>query len=143
VKALVLAIISAAALGGCASVPMANADLDARAKTFVAPGAGHATLYVYRSETFGGAIKLSVLLDNVAIGDTGPHTFIMRDIAPGKHTLVSKSEKDVSLDFDAQDGQTYYVWQEVKMGVWAARSQLHVEDAKTAQEAIRDCKLVQ
>jgi len=143
VKALVLAIIGALALGGCASVPMANADLDAKAKTFVAPGTGHATLYVYRNESFGGAIKMSLLLDNVAIGDTGPHTFVMRDMTPGKHALVSKSEKDDTLEIDAQDGQTYYVWQEVKMGVWAARSQLHAEDAKTAQEAIRDCKLVQ
>jgi Protein of unknown function (DUF2846) len=140
---LAIAIGATALLVGCASVPMAGADADAKAKTFVAPVTGHANVYIYRNESLGGAIKMPLLLDNLSIGDTGPHTYALRDVAPGKHTIVSKTEKDVSLDINAQSGQTYYVWQEVKMGVWAARSSLHLVDEKTGQEAVKECKLIQ
>jgi hypothetical protein len=128
---------------GCASVPMATADADAKAKTFVAPGAGQANVYIYRNEAMGGAIKMPLLLDSMAIGDTGPHTYAFRQVSPGKHTIVSKTEKDVVLDLDAQAGRTYYVWQEVKMGVWAARSDLHLVDEQTGKDAVKECKLIQ
>ena len=105
--------------------------------------AAPAELYVYRNESFGGAIKMPLLLDNTAIGDTAPHTYVFKEVTPGKHTIVSKTENDVSLDINAQPGQTYYVWQEVKMGVWTARSALHQMDEKTGQQAVKDCKLIQ
>jgi len=140
---LAMTIGAAALVGGCASVPMASADADSKAKTFVAPTDGNAELYVYRNESFGGAIKMPLLLDNTSIGDTAAHTYVMGEVTPGKHTLVSKTENDVSLAFDAQPGQKYYVWQEVKMGVWSARSALHQVDEKTGQEAVEECKLIQ
>ena len=34
------------------------------------------------------------------------------------------------LDFTAVKGKIYYVWQEVKMGLFAARSMLHMVDEK-------------
>jgi hypothetical protein len=89
------------------------------------------------------AISGPLLLDNTAIGDTAPHTYVFKEVTPGKHTIVSKTENDVSLDINAQPGQTYYVWQEVKVGVWTARSALHQVDEKTGQQAVKDCKLIQ
>jgi len=140
---LVTLMGTASLVGGCASVPMASAEADAKAKTFVATTDGNAELYVYRNESLGSALKMPLLLDNTSIGDTGPHTFVLKEITPGKHTIVSKTESDVSLDINAQPGQTYYVWQEVKMGVWTARSALHQVDEKTGQQAVKECKLVQ
>jgi hypothetical protein len=135
--------LAIATLGGCASVPMASADADSKAKSFVAPSSGQANLYVYRNETFGAAIKMPLLLDNQSIGDTGPHTYAFRELAPGKHVLVSKTEKDVTLDLDMQAGSTYYVWQEVKMGAFAARSALHIVDEQTGEAGVKQCKLIQ
>jgi hypothetical protein len=122
---------------------MASADADTKAKSFVAPPSGQANLYVYRNETFGSAIKMPLLLDNQSIGDTGPHTYAFRQVAPGKHTLVSKTEKDVTLDLDIQAGTTYYVWQEVKMGAFSARSALHLVDEPTGEAGVKECKLIQ
>lgn len=139
---LAICLIGVAALGGCASVPMAAADADAKAKTFVAAPGGQANIYVYRNETFGSAIKMPLLLDNQSIGDTGPHTFAFRQVTPGKHTLVSKTENDPTLDIDAQAGQTYYVWQEVKMGAFAARSALHLVDEQKGEAGVKECKLI-
>jgi hypothetical protein len=131
-------------LGGCAaSVPMASAEADTKAKTFVAPTDGNGGLYVYRDESFGGAVKLPLLLDNVSIGDTGPQTYAFREVTPGKHTVLSKAEKDESLEIEVQAGKDYYVWQEVKMGVWSARSALHLVDNKIGEDAVKKCKLIQ
>jgi hypothetical protein len=140
---IAIALGATAILAGCASVPMASADADAKAKTFIAPANGQATVYIYRNETMGSAIKMPLLLDNMSIGDTGPHTYALREVSPGTHTIVSKTEKDVSLDIDAESGRTYYIWQEVKMGAFAARSALHLVDEKTGQNAVKECKLIQ
>ena len=140
---IAVCLLATAALAGCASVPMASADADAKAKTFVAPSSGQANIYVYRNETFGAAIKMPLLLDNQSIGDTGPHTYAFRVVTPGKHTITSKTEKDVNLDIDAQPGNTYYVWQEVKMGMFAARSDLHLVDEKTGENGVKECKMIQ
>lgn len=140
---IAVCLLATAALAGCASVPMASADADAKAKTFVAPSSGQANIYVYRNETFGAAIKMPLLLDNQSIGDTGPHTYAFRTVAPGKHTITSKTEKDVNIEVDAQPGNTYYVWQEVKMGMFAARSDLHLVDEKTGENGVKECKMIQ
>jgi hypothetical protein len=57
--------------------------------------------------------------------------------------LVSKTEKDASLEIDTQAGMNYFVWQEVKMGAFAARSALHSVDSKTGEDAVKGCKLIQ
>lgn len=137
------AALALSVMAGCASVPMASPDADAQAKTFVAPSNGEANLYIYRDQTMGSAIKLPLLLDNESIGDTGPHTFAFRQIEPGKHTITSKAEKDATLDFTAEAGKNYYVRQEVKMGVWAARTGLVLEDESTGENAVKGCKMIQ
>jgi hypothetical protein len=143
VDILACVIVISFAVVGCASVPMAGANADAAAKTFVDPTDGRANLYVYRNESFGAAIKMTLLLDNMAIGDTAAHTYVFQQITPGKHVLVSKTEKDASLEIDTQAGMNYFVWQEVKMGAFAARSALHSVDSKTGEDAVKGCKLIQ
>ena len=140
---ITVCMLAVATLGGCASVPMASADADAKAKTFVAPSSGQANIYVYRNETFGAAIKMPLLLDNQSIGDTGPHTYAFRQVAPGKHTIVSKTENDATVELNVQAGNNYYVWQEVKMGAFAARSALHIVDEHTGEDGVKQCKLIQ
>lgn len=135
--------LAAGLLAACASVPMASPDADATAKTFVAPTNGEANVYIYRDQTIGSAIKMPLLLDNASIGDTGPHTYAFRQIQPGNHTITSKAEKDATLQFTAEAGKTYYVWQKVKMGVWAARTDLTLVDESTGQEAVKSCKMIQ
>ena len=46
-------------VSGCASVPMANQGADAQAKSFTT-SADKATVYIYRNENFGAAIKMPV-----------------------------------------------------------------------------------
>lgn len=140
-KVLILAlVVLTLAMGGCASVPMGDPQADAALKTFT-PKPGKASLYVYRHETFGAAIKMTVLLDGRLLGDTASKTYLYAELDPGKHQLISKTENDSVLDIEVAAGNNYYVWQEVKMGMFAARSFLQKVDDKTGQDGVLQCKL--
>jgi hypothetical protein len=125
---------------GCATVQMGDTQADAKLKTFIPPQ-NKAALYVYRNETFGAAIKMTVILDGRILGDTASRTYLHVELEPGKHRLVSKTENDSVLDFEAIAGKIYYVWQEVKMGLWQARSLLQLVDEQTGQAGVLESQL--
>lgn len=139
-KALML-IVAALLMAGCASVPMASSDQDARAKTFaVAPG--KANIYVYRNEMMGAAIKMPVILDGQVVGETSAKSYFALEVAPGRHTLASQSASNSVVDVVAQAGKNYFVWQEVKMGMLSAGSKLQLVDDATGRAAVADCSLI-
>lgn len=131
-----------AILTGCASVPMASPEADAKAKSFKADP-DKANLYIYRNETFGAAVKVPVLLDGTSVGDTASKTYIFRQVAPGAHVVTSKSENDATITVDAVAGKNYFVWQEIKMGLFSPRTQLQLMDATQGSAGVNECKLVQ
>lgn len=135
------AVVSALLLSGCASVPMASKDEDAKAKTF-STAADKANVYIYRNENMGAAIKMPVLIDGRSVGDTAANTYILKALEPGKHTLVSKTENDATLDINTEAGKNYFIWQEVKMGAFAARSALHQVDEAKGKAGVKECELV-
>jgi len=135
-------LLSATLMTGCASVPMASEEQDSKAKTFTTQP-GKANIYIYRNETMGAALKMSVAVDGKMVGDTVSKTFILLSVDPGKHTLLSKTENDSTLDVMAERGKNYFVWQEVKMGVWSARSKLQLVDDATGKKGVGECKLIQ
>ncbi|MFP5506446.1 MAG: DUF2846 domain-containing protein [Gammaproteobacteria bacterium] len=136
------ALLFATVVSGCASVPMASLDEDAKAKTF-AVREGKANIYVYRNESFGGAIPLTVALNGKVAGQTGPQTYFLFEVDPGAHEVSSIAENTSALKLDAAAGKSYYVWQEVKMGVWMARSQLQQVDEATGKKGVAECKRAQ
>lgn len=138
-KLLLPVVLAGSFLSGCASVPMASLEQDAVAKTYkVQPGKSN--IYVYRNENFGGAIKLTLLMDGKLIGDTAPKTYYMLEVDPGRHSLLSKAENDSVLDLNTETGRNYFVWQEVKMGLWQPRSQLQQVDDAAGKAALEECK---
>lgn len=141
-KVIAFGVLSAALLmAGCASVPMASQSADSQAKTFT-PSADKAVLYIYRNENMGAAIKMPLLVDGVSVGDTAAHTYVRKELPPGEHVITSKTEKDSTLTIEMLAGKVYYVWQEVKMGMFAARSALHQVDAEKGQKGVDESKLI-
>lgn len=138
----VVGVLAALSLGGCASVPMASVEKDAAAKSF-ATNAEKSNIYVYRNETFGAAVKLPILLNDKAVGDTAAKTYLMLQVPPGEHKLVSKGEKDSVLPLTTVPGKNYFVWQEVKMGMFAPRSSLQLVDDAVGQAGVAECKLIE
>lgn len=136
----VLALTTVSSLIGCASVPMASSEHDSRAKSFsVKPG--KANIYVYRNESMGAAVKMPVTLNGKPMGATAAKTFLLAEVQPGKHVLVSKAENDFPLEISAEPGRNYFVWQEVKMGLLYARTQLHAMDDATGKTGVRECQM--
>lgn len=128
-------------LAACASVPLAPAELDQKAKQFTPPP-GQASLYVYRNENFGGAIPMLVTVDGKNIGQTAAMSYFWLTLNPGRHTIESHAENMSSLAIDTVAGQNYFVWQEVKMGLWMARSALQQVDEQKGRAGVLESKLI-
>jgi hypothetical protein len=130
------------ALAGCASVPMASAEDDARIKLLVpAPDAG--LIYLYRNEIFGAAIHMEVTMDGRLAGATVAKSFMVWEVPPGVHTLMSHSEDESMITISVQPGGRYFVWQEVKMGLMSARSQLQQVPEAQGRQGVGACKLIE
>lgn len=128
-------------LVGCASVPMAPADLDAKAKQFTTVS-NKSNLYIYRNEHFGRAIPMTVSINGKVLGQTAAQTYFWLQLTPGQYNLDSHTENVSNLSLTAEPGKDYFVWQEVKMGLWAARSQLQQVDEKTGRDGVLESKLI-
>lgn len=128
-----------ALLGGCASVSMTSLEADRQAKDFVV-AADKSNIYLYRNEMFGGAIAMPVSLDGKMAGRTGPETFFLWQVEPGQHEVVSHTENEARLRLTTEAGKNYFIWQEVKMGMWTARSQLHEVTEEEGRAGVLECK---
>lgn len=142
-KALISSVllVSSLSLVGCASVPMASPQADMAAKEFKTDPA-KSNIYIYRDETFGAAVKMLVLLDGGSPKSTAAETYILHQVNPGSHVITSDAENNVTLSLNTEAGKNYFVWQEVKMGVFSARSKLHLVDEAKGRAGVLQCKLV-
>jgi len=135
-------VVAALLLSGCVSVPMASPEADAQAKTY-ATLPTKANLYVFRHESFGRTNKMTVSLDGKLVGQTTAQTYFLLQVDPGKHEVASLAENVSTLSVDAQAGKNYFVWQEVKMGAWSARSLLQLVDEETGRKRVDACMRAQ
>ena len=138
---LVLAGAMLVMVSACASVPMAPPEMDMKAKSMTAPK-DKALVYLYRNEAMGAAIKMTVNLDGRFAGQTASKTYFMWLLPPGKHEFASVTENTSTLNLDAKAGETYYIWQEVKMGTWAAGSNLQLVDKEKGKMGVEESKLI-
>lgn len=138
---LIVAAVIAVALTGCATVPMADDKQDAAAKSFTV-AQDKAALYIFRNEGMGAGVKMDVLIDGAPVGQTAAHTFIYKEVTPGKHSITSKSENTDTIEVDAKPGTLTYVWQEVKMGVLYARTKLSVVSDFQGKKGVQESKLI-
>lgn len=135
-------LLLASLMSGCASVPMTSMDEDMKAKSFIAQE-GKSNIYVYRNESFGGAIPITVALNGKVVGQTGPQTYFLLEVDPGSHEVSSIAENTSTLKLITETGKSYFVWQEVKMGLWMARSLLQQVDDEKGRKGVAECKRAQ
>ncbi len=141
---LCIVLMSAFCLAGCQSSPVSlgSPQDDWRAKT-AAVRPGKAQIFVYRHESLGFAVPITVKLDGYIGGRTVAQTYVMWEVEPGRHQISSHAEDASALTLDAEPGKSYYIWQEVRVGVWKPRSSLHRVDEQTGRQFIAACKLAQ
>lgn len=139
-KKLIALSFVAISLVGCASVPMGDSKQDVALKAF-ATKADTAGVYIYRNESFGAAVRMDVEVDGKPLGQTAARSYFYKELAPGKHTVTSKSENTDTLEIETVGGKLYYVWQEVKMGMLYARTKLHLVSEGEGQKGVNESKL--
>lgn len=136
-----LALVMTVVLSGCASVPMASLENDKAAKDFSeVPGKG--SLFIYRNETMGAALPLAVSVNGKTLGQTAAMTYFRMNVAPGKYNVVSHAENVSEISLDINAGKNYFVWQEIKMGMFSARSKLQQVDESKGRAGVSESKLI-
>jgi hypothetical protein len=140
-SAVVASLVGLAVVSGCASVPMAPPADSARLKRLAAPSDA-AVVYLYRNESFGAAVHMDVSLDGRPWGQTVSRSYMVWQLAPGRHRLVSQAENTTELTLEIAPGRRYFVWQEVKMGLMYAGSQLHQVPEMQGQTGVDECELI-
>ena len=94
----------------CASVPKADNNLVASARSFT-PSPGRARIYVARVKSLiGAALTQTVVVDGRIIGATGPGTFLMTEVDPGPHVVSAAAQGNAQAQqIDAEAGQCYFI----------------------------------
>ena len=128
------------ALLGCTTVPMGDPIRDTTLKEFRAP-IDRTGVYIYRNESFGGAIRMDILVNGSEIGSTAAKTYLYTELTPGKYTITSKSENSDSIEIDAKPNTVMFIWQEVKMGFMYARTKLHLATKEAGEIGVKESKL--
>jgi len=139
--AAIVSAILVLLLSGCASVPMAPMDQDSKAKDF-SPIPNKASLYIYRNESLGGAIPMTAMVNGKALGQTAAQTYFRLNLTPGKYSVESHAENVSNLSLTTEAGKNYFVWQEVKLGMWMARILLQQVDEITGRAGVMESKLI-
>ena len=128
---------------GCASVPMESSDKSELAKSFNSPTGGNAGLYIYRSGSFGAALKKDVWIDGECIGETAPNMFFYEQVSGDKnHNISTESEfspNDLLIKMEA--GKNYFIRQYIKIGVFIGGAGLELIDKDKGQKVVSGLEL--
>ncbi|RYF00571.1 MAG: DUF2846 domain-containing protein [Comamonadaceae bacterium] len=142
-RKMALIVALSASFTGCASVPMETGEASEKAKTFAAPAAGSAGLYVYRDSVLGKAQKMDVWVDGKCLGESAGDTFFYTQVKGGmKYEISTESEfspNKISLMFEA--GKNHFVRQYIKLGVVLEGADLEVVPEDQAKAAITKLNL--
>ncbi|MCI5058576.1 MAG: DUF2846 domain-containing protein, partial [Flavobacteriales bacterium] len=98
-----------------------------------------ATLYIVRPAQVAVAIKFKVQIDGSYAGFTRGRKYIKKTLSPGTHKIQSKAENMAEYDLKVEPGKTYYIKQQVTLGV-TARNELVLLDETNGKAALEKCK---
>jgi hypothetical protein len=139
---LIMPILLALFLSGCASVKMASTDRDMQSKIFKTEP-DRANIYIYRNEYFGAAIKVPVSINGLDLGSTGAKTYFHLNVPPGIYHLNSSAENDSKVHLNVEKGKNYFIWQEMKMGFIYGRTRLTNVDEVTGRAGVSESQLLE
>lgn len=143
-KQLILIIVASAFLASCATVPQGDSALDAKLKTFAPPPATKAGIYIYRPGGIGTAVKRSLFIDDVRIGDSAPNFYYHRYVEPGIRTITTNTEMGQNKAvINAEGGENYYFKAYMTMGLITAGSDIVQVGSEEGRDGVLNSKLAQ
>ena len=133
----------AAGLSGCGTAQLASPSADTTAKLMQPPGEGKAVIYVFRNSPPSYGWVIPVTLDGKDMGVTNAQTYFRWEVAPGEHMIISRTVDWSGMVVTAEAGKTYYVWQDIGVGLFVPTSELKQVDRITAEINLRTCYLLE
>jgi len=142
-RLVILFLLSSSLIVGCASVSKAPTEKSDAAKSFEAPS-DRGTVYLYRTgRAVGAAGQLSVKVNGMDAGGTGPGSFFKWDFKPGVYTFLSSTaESSATQQIDVKAGEVYFIRQDARLGVSSGRVTMKIVDDKKGQQEVKGCKLL-
>lgn len=139
-KRLLLIALALILLSGCATTQM----LEPEQPPDLSVKEDSALLVILRDTFFGGAIVFWNYLDGKLIGETMGNTYIVAEVPPGEHYVVTETENTAVAHLDFEAGKRYFLRQGIAMGIWRARTSGYspVPSAE-AIEAMGGCKYLE
>jgi len=127
----------------CASTSKAPESKSSEAKDFTAPD-DRGTVFLYRTgRAVGAAGQLSVKINSIDAGGTGPGTFFRWDLKPGNYTFSSSTgESSAVIQLDVKEQQVYFIRQDARLGVGSGRVTMREVDSKKGKNEVSACKLL-
>ena len=113
------------------------------AKQFNQPGEGVAGIYLYRSGSFGGALKKDLWLDGKCVGESAPNVFFYEEVEGGAdHTVSTESEFSPNdLVVKVVAGANYFVRQYIKIGVFVGGANLELVSEEEGKKEVSKLEL--
>ncbi len=140
---LVLVVLTAFLFTGCASIPMESAEQSNMAKQYNPPSNGNAGIYIYRSGSFGGALKKDIWVDGKCIGETAPNIFFYEEVKGDvEHKVSTESEFSPNdLIVKTEGGKNYFVHQYIKMGAFVGGAGIELVDEEKGKKEVGELSL--
>jgi len=136
-------LATAAGLAGCGHAPLAPASADTTAKLMQPPAQGRAVIYLFRNSPPSAGWVIPVTLDGKDMGVTGAQTYFRWEVGPGEHMIISRTVDWSGMVINAEAEKTYYVWQDIGVGLFVPTSELKQVDRITAEINLRSCYLLE
>ncbi len=125
-----------------AMLPGTNTTITgAMADSKLKPPSDQSLVYILRSSNKGFAAELGVEMDGKVIGRNGGKQFVYTFAEPGKHIFLGLGENLFELPIVLQAGQTYYIEQKLKAGLWRPRNKLIRLDNEVGKRKLLKCRL--
>lgn len=127
---------------GCASVPMAPKEQDAKLKLFSAPSIEKSGIYIYRNSFVGQALKKNVYIDGALIGESANKVYFYKETTPGTHKISTESEfSNNDIELKTEGGANYFVEQFIKMGAFVGGAGLKVVSEEEGKKNVLSTNL--
>lgn len=130
-------------LAGCASVTMESKEASESAKKFGQPSSGNAALYIYRSGSFGGALKKDLWVNGKCIGESAPNVFFYEEVrGDAEHKVSTESEFSPNdLLVRVKAGVNYFIRQYIKMGLFVGGAGLELVSEEEGKKEVSSLEL--
>lgn len=126
---LLIGVCSLFLSGGCSPSRMIAKDVCPDLRE-IKPPAGKSALVIGRTTIFGGAVNIDNYVDRKFIGTTRGKGFFASTVDPGQHFIIADAENFDAVMLNFEPDKTYYLRQEIRMGVLSARTKYDIDESK-------------